>query len=191
MHALPITLRMSGGASHVIGFTATLTDFADSVQLAPEGSALRCRSPPSGWDGEPKPPRSIGALPRSRELAMSACIYVMRVLPFAPRRSEERISFKTTESAAALQEHMIALQARWGSTAVRGYIRKAPLAATHTMASMAILGWKRNALRPDSPLLLQPLQSADLKPSRDEQRLNRPRRAHRPCPRRAARASTL
>ena len=45
---------------------------------------------------------------------------------------------------AALQEHMIALQARWGSTAIRGYIRKAPLAAAHTMASMAIAGWKRN-----------------------------------------------
>ena len=32
---------------------------------------------------------------------MSAFIYVMRVLPIAPRRSEERISFKTTESAVS------------------------------------------------------------------------------------------
>ena len=46
---------------------------------------------------------------------------------------------------AALQENMIALQARWGSTAIRGYIRKAPLAAAHTMAALAIAGWNRNA----------------------------------------------
>ena len=41
-------------------------------------------------------------------------------------------------------ELTISLLARWGSSAVRTYIRKAPLAASHRMAAMAISGWNRN-----------------------------------------------
>ena len=41
---------------------------------------------------------------------------------------------------AGLQELTIALQARWGSSAIRTYLRKAPLAASHTMAALAIAG---------------------------------------------------
>ena len=50
---------------------------------------------------------------------------------------------------AGLSENTIALLARWGSAAVRTYIRKAPLAASHCLAAVALAGWERNvATRP-------------------------------------------
>ena len=55
-----------------------------------------------------------------------------------------RVTGAQALARAAIQESMIALQARWGSTAIRGYVRKAPLAAAHRMAAMAITGWDRN-----------------------------------------------
>ena len=46
---------------------------------------------------------------------------------------------------AGLPEHTIALIARWGSAAVLTYIRKAPLAASHHVAAVALAGWERGA----------------------------------------------
>lgn len=46
---------------------------------------------------------------------------------------------------AGLTEHFISLLARWGSSAVRTYIRKAPLAASHRMPALAIAGWDRSS----------------------------------------------
>ena len=48
-------------------------------------------------------------------------------------------------SRAGLSEHPIALLARWGGSAVRTYIRKAPLAASHHLAAVALAGWERGA----------------------------------------------
>ena len=55
-----------------------------------------------------------------------------------------RVTGAQALARAALSELTIALQARWGSSAIRTYIRKASLAATHAMAAMAIAGWERN-----------------------------------------------
>ena len=55
-----------------------------------------------------------------------------------------RVTGAQALARAALPEPTIALQARWGSSAIRTYIRKAPLAATHAMAAMAVAGWERN-----------------------------------------------
>ena len=52
---------------------------------------------------------------------------------------------------AGLPELTIALLARWGSSAVRTYIRKAPLAASHHLASLALAGWERNSSSSQAP----------------------------------------
>ena len=62
-----------------------------------------------------------------------------------------RVTGAQALARAALPDSMIALQARWGSTAIRTYIRKAPLAASHTMAAMALAGWERNAASSSTP----------------------------------------
>ena len=52
---------------------------------------------------------------------------------------------------AGLSEHTIALIARWGSAAVLTYIRKAPLAASHHLAAVALAGWERGAATTRTP----------------------------------------
>ena len=48
-------------------------------------------------------------------------------------------------SRAGLPEHTVALLARWGSSTVLLYIRKAPLTSTHLLARVVLLaGWERN-----------------------------------------------
>ena len=56
-----------------------------------------------------------------------------------------RVTGAQALSRAGLSEHTISLLARWGSAAVRNYIRKAPLSASHHLASVAFKGWQRNA----------------------------------------------
>ena len=46
---------------------------------------------------------------------------------------------------AGVSEHTISLIARWGSATVLTYIRKAPLAASHHLAALAVAGWDRNS----------------------------------------------
>ena len=62
---------------------------------------------------------------------------------------------------AGLSENTIALLARWGSAAVRTYIRKAPLAASHCLAAVALAGWERNAAtRPTARFPLTAVRTA-------------------------------
>ena len=56
-----------------------------------------------------------------------------------------RVTGAQALSRAGLSEHTISLLARWGSTAVLKYIRKAPLASSHHLAAVALRGWERNA----------------------------------------------
>ena len=63
---------------------------------------------------------------------------------------------------AGLSEHTIALLARWGSSAVRTYIRKAPLSASHCLAAVALAGWERNAA--STPLTPFPRTSVAIAP---------------------------
>ena len=56
-----------------------------------------------------------------------------------------RVTGAQALARAGLSEHTISLLARWGSSAVLKYIRKAPLAASHHLAAVALLGWERNA----------------------------------------------
>ena len=96
-----------------------------------------------------------------------------------------RVTGSQALARAGLQELMIALQARWGSSAIRTYIRKAPLAAAHTMAAMAIAGWERNR-NPAGP----PTPFAASSASRATAQARRTTVA-RPAPGRDARADAL
>ena len=49
-------------------------------------------------------------------------------------------------SRAGFAELTVALIARWGSSAVNGYLRKATLTSSHLLASAALAGWERVAV---------------------------------------------
>ena len=55
-----------------------------------------------------------------------------------------RVTGAQALARAGLPELTISLLARWGSSAVRTYIRKAPLSASHRLAAMALAGWQAN-----------------------------------------------
>ena len=55
-----------------------------------------------------------------------------------------RVTGAQALARAGVSEHTIALIARWGSATVLLYIRKAPLAASHHLAAVAVAGWQRN-----------------------------------------------
>ena len=55
-----------------------------------------------------------------------------------------RVTGSQALSRAGLPEHTVALVAMWGSAAVLLYIRKAPLASTRLLSTVALTGWEQN-----------------------------------------------
>ena len=73
---------------------------------------------------------------------------------------------------AGLSENTIVLVGRWGSAAIRTYIRKAPLAASHCLAAVALAGWDRNAATvPSCAFPMTAVKAAPTKRQSDSTRL--------------------